>query len=209
MMQTTAFAAAFLLLSASPLLADEITCANWPATTTLDQIKAKYGAKNVVTADLPGAEGETYKGTVVFAKDKAKRFEVTWWDEDKLATFGGVTVAKDSTGPFGLKLGMSIKDVQKINGKAFNLSGFDWDYGGAPDFTGGKLEKLDGGCYISMTFATTKQTDEKTYNQVAGDKTIRSDMKAIDKVKPVITALSITWPDPSGDQTTNDTGEGN
>src|SRR5258708_5902917 len=108
MLQRAAFAAILLALSAAPTLAADITCADWPQTTTLADIKAKYGEKNVVTADLPGAEGETYKGTVVFPKDENRKFTVTWWDEDKLAQFGGLSIAKDSTGPFGLKLGMSI-----------------------------------------------------------------------------------------------------
>ncbi len=105
---------------------------------------------------------------------------------------------------------MSIADVQKINGRPFELSGFDWDYGGAPNFQDGKLWILDGGCLISMTFGTTQQTDEKTYDKIAGDKTIRSDMPEVAKAKPVITDLGISWPDPTldtGDDTT-DSGEG-
>jgi hypothetical protein len=196
MMQRTAFAAAFLLLGAAPSLAAEVTCETWPQTTTLKDIKAKYGANNVVSGELPGPEGTTYRGTTVFPENEKKTFTVTWWDEEKLENFGGVSVAQDSTGPFGLKLGMSIKDVQKINGKPFELSGFDWDYGGAPNFAGGKLEHLPGGCFVSMTFATTARADEKTYNKVAGEQTIRSDMPEAAKVKPVITDLGIGWPSP-------------
>jgi hypothetical protein len=54
----------------------------------------------------------------------------------------------------GLAPGADVASVEAANGKPFEVSGFDWDYGGyIEDFHGGKLKSLPGGCTLSIRFA--------------------------------------------------------
>jgi hypothetical protein len=207
---------AALALAAAPALAlgAEVGCDGmFGPDTTLADIQQAFGKANVVSGDVDGPEGTTMKATTVYPNDPDKMFRAYWYDEDNLARLSSVTIAKADTGPLGVKLGMGIKDVQKINGKPFTLSGFDWDYGGAANFEGGELSDLADGCFLSVTFAPSKSApNQKVSDAIEGDKTIRSDLKAVLTVAPTITDLSLGWPDPNasdeGDDSSDSTDQG-
>src|SRR4051794_1089456 len=153
-MSIRAYAFALLPLLAAPALADEMSCATFGPDTTLAQIEQSYGKANVITGDVDGPEGTTMVATTVFPKDEQKTFQVYWFDEEKHERISGFTLPLDATGPGGIKIGMAIKDVEKINGKVFKVGGFYWDYGGGANFEGGKLANAeDATCFLGITFA--------------------------------------------------------
>jgi hypothetical protein len=46
----------------------------------------------------------------------------------------------------GIRIGLTSKELQAMNGKPFEFLGFDWDYGGAiTDWREGKLAAANGG----------------------------------------------------------------
>ena len=190
---------ALLPLLAAPALAEEMDCATFAPDTTLAQIESKYGKVNVVTGDVDGPEGTTMVATTVFGKDDARKFEIYWFDEDKHEGFAGFTLPADATGPLGIKIGMAIKDVEKINGKVFTVGGFYWDYGGGANFTGGKLEnKDDAACFMGVTFApSVDSASQKIGDAISGEKDLKSNMKEFGVVKPVIRSVNFSLPDPN------------
>jgi hypothetical protein len=186
------------LLLATPAFADQISCEGvFAAKSTLADFEEAYGKANVVTGEVDGPEGTTMVATTVFPNDEDKTFEVYWFDEVKHERLAGFTVPAKDTAPGGVKLGMSIKDVQKLNGKVFTLWGFYWDYGGQAGFKDGKLANLPGGCYINVTFnPSIDPPNDKISNAVSGDKEIKSNMKELDVIKPVVQEIEIGYPDP-------------
>lgn len=80
-------AAAFVLL-ASPAFAQTtppregpITCASPVAPDDTERtLKQRFG-KDAVVQDLPGAEGEKYKGLVLFPKARDRRIEIAFTDD--------------------------------------------------------------------------------------------------------------------------------
>jgi hypothetical protein len=82
----------------------------------------------------------------------------------------------------GLKLGMNIAEVEKVNGKPYELSGFDWDYGGYANFKGGKLEAK-----VSVRFSPTGEIDQS----LSGDKQIPSTNKKLRAAKVAVTEISV------------------
>jgi hypothetical protein len=200
---TRALALALLpLLAAAPALADEMACAGaLGPDTTLSKIEETYGKANVVTGEVDGPEGTTMVATTVFPKDPDKSFQIYWWDEEKHERIAGFDVPANSTGPLGLKIGMPIADVQALNGEAFTLSGFYWDYGGSAGFDKGKLSNLPGGCFLNLTFNPSVDPPNDTIsNAISGEQDLRSDMKEFAVVKPVVQGISLGYADPLADE---------
>ena len=211
-MNIRAYAFALLPLLAAPALSEELNCTSFTTDTTLAQIEQKYGKENVITGDVDGPEGDSFTATTVFPKDDVRKFEIYWFDEEKREGLSGFTLPQDGVGPSGIKIGMAIKDVQKINGKPFTVGGFYWDYGGAASFAGGKLEnKDDAACFMGVTFApSVETTDQKIGDAISGEKDLKSNMKEFDVVKPVIQAVNFSFPDPNegeDDSPSDDGGE--
>ncbi|WP_315759196.1 MULTISPECIES: hypothetical protein [unclassified Bradyrhizobium] len=164
------------------------------ATDTVKSLKQRYGDEAVVQ-DLPGAEGETYKGLVLFPRALDRRIEVAFID-DKIATVSGLTLrdtAKTSRWSVaGITIGASLAAVQKANGKPFVVSGFGWDYGGfVTDFKNGTLGRiLPGGCSITVRFGKDKDPPRA----LSGDGVkVSSDNPALVKFAPVVTEIGINF----------------
>jgi hypothetical protein len=197
-------AAITLVLLASPAIAQTappqegpITCASPVAPDDTERsLKQRFG-KEAVVQDLPGAEGEKYKGVVLFPKAMDRRIEVAFTD-DKAKRASGLTLrdtARTSRwNVSGITIGSSLAEVQKANGKPFMVSGFEWDYGGfVTDWKGGALGRpLQGGCTVTVRF------DKKTAapKSLLGDGVkAASDNAALLKFAPVVTEIGVNFPD--------------
>jgi hypothetical protein len=206
LVRATAFVLAVSFVS--PAFAADLACdPSITAKTTLADLQKTYGTANVITGDVDGPEGTTMSATTIFPKDEAKTFIVYWWDEEKHERLSGYTIAASGTGPGGLKVGMSIKDVQAINGKPFKLSGFYWDYGGNANFEGGKLASLPDNCFVNVTFnPSIDPPNDKISTAISGEKDLMSNMKEFAIVKPVVQSIDIGFPDPDApaDEATDD-----
>ncbi|MFN5685394.1 hypothetical protein [Bradyrhizobium sp.] len=164
------------------------------ATDTAKSLQQRYGAEAVVQ-DLPGAEGETYQGLVLFPRAMDRRIEVAFI-EDKTATVSALTLrdsAKSSRWTVaGISIGASLAAVQKANGKPFVVSGFGWDYGGfVTDFKHGALgRRLPGGCSITLRFGKDKDAPRA----LSGDGVkVSSDNPALLKFAPVVTEIGVNF----------------
>ncbi len=151
-------------------------------------------------ATIPGAEGQDSQGVVLFGDDPKRRLEVTFWDSE-MTHVSGVTATGDAAawaGPHGLHLGSTVAEVEAANGRTFELSGFDWDYGGyVQKLHGGSLERLPGGCSLSIRFGLN-DGHGPVANTIEGDRTLASTDAALLKAKPVVQVLSLGWPLPEG-----------
>ena len=132
-----------LLLLAAPAMAADIACEGpFAADSSEARLIEAFGKDNVVTGDVPGPEGSTVLATTIFPNDPARTIEFGWWDEEKHERVAYFTVPPDDTAPGGLRKGLTVKEVEALNGGPFQLYGFFWDYGGAAIFDGGKLDLL-------------------------------------------------------------------
>lgn len=199
-----ASAATVLVLLASPALAQTappqegpITCASPVAPDDTERsLKQRYG-KDAVVQDLPGAEGEQYKGIVLFPRARDRRIEVAFTD-DKGKRASGLTL-RDAGKPSlwnvnGVTIGSSLADVQKANGKPFLVSGFEWDYGGfVTDWKGGALSRpLEDGCTVTIRFGKKASAPKS----LSGDGVkAASDSAALVKFAPVVTEIGVNFPD--------------
>lgn len=196
--------AAALVLLASPALAQTappqdgpITCASPVAPDDTERsLKQRFG-KEAVVQDLPGAEGEQYRGLVLFPKARDGRIEVAFTD-DKGRRASGLTLRDaGKAGRWsvnGVTIGSSLADVQKANGKPFLVNGFEWDYGGfVTDWKSGALAgPLEGGCTITIRFGKKASAPKS----LSGDGVkAASDSAALVRFAPVVTEIGMNFPD--------------
>ncbi|MDZ4406106.1 hypothetical protein [Prosthecobacter sp.] len=149
-----------------------------PGMTSVE-IERAYGKKNLKIMDLPGPEGSTFPGAKLF-EDTERELEIVWdpEKEDKKIVFDIRVIGKAWKFENGLKSGMTIEEVEKINGKPFKITGFSWDYGGYANFEGGKLAAK-----LSVRF---NPSSEEIPDYLQGDKQISSTDKKLRAVKPKV-----------------------
>ncbi|MGZ5003561.1 MAG: hypothetical protein ACXWBM_10250, partial [Chthoniobacterales bacterium] len=83
--------------------------------------------------------------------------------------------------PDGLKLGLPIAAIEKINKKPFKMKAFSGENGGlVTDWNGGTLVSLPGGCKVSVRFAPGAAPP----GELAGDKEIQSNNPALKTAAP-------------------------
>src|SRR5215467_7992025 len=124
------------------------------ATTTQTDLQRMYGPENVKNGEIQIGEGEVESGTVVFPDDPLKRISLLWVDPEKRVLksvyLGGI---HDSVygakslwhTAYGITLGTTLLELERINRKPFWLAGFDWDYSGTVlSWNSGVLEGVFG-----------------------------------------------------------------
>lgn len=177
-------------LAGAPAEEAVLSCADFAALTPTT-LAERFGAENISLETRNGAEGDVYEATIVFADDPAKRMEIVWdLDGQRLAT---VIVRDQNTrwrGREGHTIGSTLADVERMNGRAFQLYGFGWDFGGwASDWNGGALQYAPT-CRASMRFTPRGEPNPKA----AGDREFPSDDAAIRAADPVVSEFGLTFP---------------
>ena len=125
----------------------------YSADTSEQRLIDTFGAENVVTGPVDGPEGSTYVATTVFPDDPQRTMVFSWFDEEARTDASNIELSPSQTGPGGVRVGMTVAEVQDINGEPFTISGFWWDYGGYAGFDSGNLAGVAGDCYVNLRFA--------------------------------------------------------
>ena len=168
--------------------------------TTQAQLEARFGKANLREETVDGAEGMgTYPVLVAFPDDPAKRLELLLDADNKDAPIQELRVTgteskwHDAT---GLRPGMTLAELVKLNGAPVSFYGLAWDYGGTvQDWHGGKLANAVGNkLFHRVTLSASKAAGDRALP--SGDTTFRSDDgKWPDIGKDMIVGeLGISWP---------------
>lgn len=191
------FGLALLLAPAASAQAPSVIDCKGPfgPDSSHERLVQAFGRANVTTEEVYAAEGETAKATVLFAKDPARRLEVFWGDEKarKKPSFRVEEAGSQWQTPQGIRIGSTLAEVEALNGKPFELSGFGWDYGGSvTSWKGGKLDAgQPGGCRVSITFNPDENAPEKAQSKVQGDKAFLSSNPNMKASKPTVGRIFI------------------
>lgn len=117
---------------------------------TREDVAAIYGDEFITDGNIYIGEGESKKGFYVF-KNSTLELQCALNDQNKIFGIyitqpGAPWVTKE-----GVKMGIKMEDLQKINGKPFKFNGFGWDFGGGVyEFNGGNLESYFGAIAITL-----------------------------------------------------------
>lgn len=177
---------------------DTIACAGpFAKDTSHAKLVTAFGAKNVIFKDVDGAANSKDKATVLFDDDPTHRVVVFWHDDRNRARPRMINVGAPSLwiGPGGIGNGMKLTDVEKLNGKPFKLSGFDWDGGGLVRELDGKLKSPGGGCNLVIRFEPGIANPlPARYAEITGDKLIDSSNKLLRRTRAQVSEWGIGYP---------------
>jgi hypothetical protein len=153
------------------------------------KLAVKYDSRNIAYTDVDGPDQSRIKATVLFPRDPKRRLEVLW---DNDAARSGVQVISINgqshwTAPKGLKLGLSIEALQRLNQRAFRLSGFGPDGNASVlDWQGGALAALPGGCKVGIRLAAER-------GNIGGDRERLSNDAALKSVKANVAEILVGY----------------
>ncbi|MEQ8702970.1 MAG: hypothetical protein RIC19_03575 [Phaeodactylibacter sp.] len=141
-------------------------------------------------------EGIFEQGVVLFKNTPENRVYLYWdpfmgTDRPSFVSIYGENRQTDWKTDDGISIGTSMEEVQRLNGKPFDIYGFGWDYGGyVNNWNGGQLE----GKGFSIRFEP--DADATTSTELFGEVNISSDAPAVRNAKPFISELSLSAPNP-------------
>jgi hypothetical protein len=153
------------------------------------QLVEAYGRGAVQPIRVELGEGETAPGTVLFAGDSLRRVEVLWHDTVAHAHPARLVLRGRQSHwhlPAGISLGTSLRELEQRNGRAFTLTGFGWDYGGAiVNWAEGALAAQLPGVQLYLDPGPA-QYSTPTYHEVLGDRDYSSGSPAMQALDPQV-----------------------
>jgi hypothetical protein len=196
--------AGLLALSSSPASAESaaprvIKCeGSFGRNASHASLVKAFGNNNVVYRESEGVQDKKTKASILYPADPKARLEFIWQDE-RARRRPALIRAKDQSAwatANGIRIGTALADVEKMNGKPFKLSGFDWDYGGrVTDWRGGALAKPQpGGCTLGIEFVHPEDAPEESLTKVSGDREILSDHADMRAVEPYVAVMTFSYP---------------
>lgn len=150
-----------------------------------------YDSRNMIFTQEK-VQGSDVGVTVVFPKDPKRRLEV-WWRNANRTGLYLIDIAGKSTwvAPKGLRLGLTLEQVEKLNHKPFKLKGFDADgIAAVADWDGGELASLPGGCKAS---ASVQVKEKSAAGGLPAKDEYSSDDPAMRALKPTVGEILIGY----------------
>jgi len=155
-----------------------------------------FDSKNITFTDVDSNNGTKVPASVLFPKDPKRRLEV-WWanpaarSDTYLIVINGKS---DWTAPGGLRLGVNLAQLEKLNHKAFKVKGFDKDgTASVSDWDGGALASLPGGCKSGVSLRADPKVPADAVTALAADKEYSSEDPEIRAVKPAVSEILIGY----------------
>jgi hypothetical protein len=153
-----------------------------------------YDSRNITFTDVD-ANGTKVPASVLFPKDPKRRLEV-WWanpaarSDTYLIVINGKS---DWSAPGGLRLGLNLAQIEKLNHKPFKLK-FDKDgTATVSDWDGGVLASLPGGCKSGVSLRADPKVPADTVAGLAADKEYSSADPEMRAVKPAVSEILIGY----------------
>ncbi len=155
-----------------------------------------FDTKNVTYSDVDSSTGSKVPASVLFGSDPKRRLEV-WWANAaaRNQTYLIVINGKSTwTAPGGMKLGLTLAQLEKLNHKPFKVKGFDKDgTATVSDWDGGLLATLPGGCKSGMSLQADPKAAPDEVAALTADKEYSSSDPAMRAVKPVVSEILIGY----------------
>lgn len=160
------------------------------------KLAVKYDSRNIVYTDVDGPDGSKIKASVLYPNDPKRRLEVLWNNDAARSDTSVIAINGQSqwSAPKGLKLGMTLAALEKVNGRPFKLSGVGPDgTASIAGWEGGALASLPGGCKIGGRLTIGAKTPAEARGAVEGDKELMSNDASLKALKPTVGELLIGY----------------
>jgi hypothetical protein len=154
-----------------------------------------YKTDNVVFTEVDASEGKKLMASVLFPKDAKRRLEV-WWDNESSRTGTYLIVINGQStwsAPKGLKLGLALGALERLNGKPFKVGAFSkGNEASVSDWQGGALESLTGGCKVGVSLRADPKAAPQAIEQASAAELASSDA-TLKAIKPVVAEIIVGY----------------
>jgi hypothetical protein len=160
------------------------------------RLAQSFGVHNVDYTEVSGDDGSTLMASVLFPTDPKHRLEVLWDDDIERSGTRMIVIGGQSTwsAQKGLRLGLPLAALEKVNGKPFKLMGFE--KGGmaiVSDWNGGALGLLTDGCKVGVQLKPDPKAAPGVLDAASGDKEFASSDPAIRAAKPIVGEIIVAY----------------
>jgi hypothetical protein len=155
-----------------------------------------YDSKNVAFADVQADGGTKVQASVLFPNDPKHRLEVWWANPAARSQTYLIVINGQSTwsAPGGMKLGLTLAQLEKLNHKPFKVKGFNKDgVATVSDWDGGLLSNLAGGCKSGLSLRADPKVPADAISALTDDKEFSSSDAAIRAAKPAVSEILIGY----------------
>jgi hypothetical protein len=155
-----------------------------------------FDSRNVVFTEVDAPGGAKVPASVLFPKDPNRRLEV-WWSNaaNRSGIYLIVINGKSAwTAPGGMRLGLTLAQLEKLNHKTFKLKGFDKDdVATVSDWDGGVLATLPGGCRSGVSLRAQSSIPGEVTGALSADHEYNSSDPAMKAVNPSVSEILIGY----------------
>jgi len=182
---------------AAPATPHTVTCESFGKDSNHLKLAAEFGFSNVTSTDVEAKDGAKVPASVVFPGDPKQRLEVWWTNATWHSGADLIVIAgqSDWTAPGGLRLGLTLAEVEKLNHKSFKLKGFDKNgIAAGSDWGGGELASLAGGCNAGLSLRADPKVSAKIIGALSPNKEYASSNPQMRAAKPTVSEILIRYP---------------
>jgi hypothetical protein len=160
------------------------------------KLASAFRSPNVSYAQVETNAGGKAMASVLYPKDPKRRLEV-WWSQPATKSDTHLIVINgqsDWIAPGEIHLGLTLPELEKLNGKPFKLSGFDKDrMATLIDWDGGTLSALAGGCKVGISLRADPKTPAATVTALAADRAYASSDASLRATNPTISEILVAY----------------
>jgi hypothetical protein len=155
-----------------------------------------YQSRNVAFTQVDAAAGGKAMASVLFGKDPKRRLEV-WWSKPATRTDTHLIVINgqsDWIAPGELHLGLTLAELEQLNGKPFKLLGFNKDnVATLSDWNAGKLSALPGDCKIGVSLRADPKAPASTLSAAPAERAFSSADAALRAANPTVSEILVAY----------------
>jgi hypothetical protein len=160
------------------------------------KLASAFQSRNVSYTQVDTNSGGKAMASVLYAKDPKRRLEV-WWSKPATKSDTHLIVINgqsDWIAPGELHLGLTLTELEKLNGKPFKLSGFDRDHVATlSDWDGGTLSALAGGCKIGISLRADPKAAAATLSGLPADRAFTSSDASLRAANPTVSEILVAY----------------
>ena len=160
------------------------------------KLASAFQSRNVAFTQVDASSGAKVMASVLYAKDPKRRLEV-WWSKPASRSDTHLIVINgqsDWIAPGELHLGLTLAELEKLNGKPFKLSGFDKDrVATLSDWNGGQLATLAGGCKVGISVRADPKATASTVSSLTADRSFTSSDTALRAANPTVSEILVAY----------------
>lgn len=164
------------------------------ASTSESDLIEQLGAENVRRDSFHVGEGFYEITTVLYPDDPTRRVYILWIDDEHtIPDWVRVTDPESTWSISRIEMETSLTELEHLNNRSFQLTGFGWDYGGTIiGWNGGQLETAFPGILISLRLGLAEEVYEsEDVLDILGDGNFSSTHPVMQKLNPRVEQIGI------------------